>query len=1052
MPKSKALLDKLGASIRKTKEEEMVSGPHRGGSIKVQATTKEEAQREAQRQAALREQEILRQQERERHQQIDNDIQARIRAAREQREAEEAAARQVRPPSPQKPPARAPSVIQKYRDAADNFASHAPEIAHQHSRIIRSSSVPRSRSLQKERPALVEEVRETIDPNFKDEDQSKKELAAMIERGTLDPSIYEPSIENKILDQERIRRELGEFTKIVNPRTVMGGLLKHAKENTGIYTTQNIVDHYLQEANKQAWEKLSPEAREKIRADVMSDNLDYIDNGSEGKRENFVSPLPELNETGAGIGGQPLYMEEAKRALLKKAFNEANKPFPRYGAPRVASLDPEEVRAYEYLVSENPVTNPDIRAQEKAIMDNLNTIQKEAKSSGVSRPMIEAMMQNPARMHEELMGPEERAHLSDLEKRMNRNFYEKTLPELRRKYLVPGLHRSGHMNKSVRDAVESHTRGLTEALNEARMGNKRATLGVGQGYAGTLGQAGKLAAENATADVQQSMQATNMLQNAFTAQRDLRRQSALDLGNIGSVKRGINQQQLSALEAEALREAEHPMNQLKTAAAIQAGLPTSTMQLDPNQLRGQWSGQPNSFHAIGQGLAGMAAGAMNRERRKKGGAVGSRVKKADGGNIMSESNMNAVMDHEDPLTALRRLMNRQRMMDMYQTKAGRRKYKLGGMVNPIQAGAEQAREFVGEKKLREHIESKSTIRQKPQITSMIDDFMTGMSGAAGSSPWGNMAKSYSNVAGNKEAAMDMQELERQKDLESLYALDEDAMSHQAAQQKAALEEIKHQLQEKKEEAREREAIRRNDISERRAIASENATNTRLDLMSKSLTAKGKEPLKLDKTEHEVMSNAANILQSKQSILNQIHTLRDLVKKPVDDKGKEGRPKIQTGKISAALGLSHGSVQEALGHGPRSKIELFNKIAGMLANLEARKGGGRIGPRLIELMQRIKPGLDLSNEGNMEVLDEMEKAIIEDAEMARHIVESKKQGIAPTEALYNRDMERLNREESSSAAASPSTSHVPTANPKNDLNSKINSLDQREAELMKALGK
>lgn len=540
-------------------------------------------------------------------------------------------------------------------------------------------------------------------------------------------------------------------------------------------------DRDRQQIDTQMWNK-----RRNPYEDVPIEELPEKDPKDEKKTRRYIDKGMKLPGAvdGTKVEHGPLFSQQMGKGIAELTLDLMSEHHQPYTNPTVAELSEGEKDARDMALYQSPFANEKLQNEENEIEDRIINAGEMPGSVESAAPYMKSYSNNPAEMHDELLGDTERNQLESIREESDRNLKEKLLPELKRKYMVPGMKRSGHLNKEVGDLIEKYSRGRTSAINQAMTKNRLGTLGVAQKHTALQGNAAYMSAKNAQDDTEKEMKTTNMMSIAKKQRHDTRNEYIKDEERRGMIDRDLHQRKMNADQIRFIEARDHPVKQLALGATIHRGLDMKpfVQESTVNQLRENPNAvNPNLFQNMGNGFRGLAA---DRMPKKKGGLIKTRCKKADGGQIMQEAVKNAVIDKDDPLTALRRLMNRQRMMDVSESKIGRRRYRDGGSVNPIQAGASQARQLLGEKDLRAHIESQKTPYAKPTGTSMIDSFMRGFeSREAGGG-------AYTRGADIRDRAGENERAQKDKAFRDTYALDKDVKKEEAALRKEALEERK----------------------------------------------------------------------------------------------------------------------------------------------------------------------------------------------------------------------------------------------------------------------
>ena len=772
----------------------------------------------------------------------------------------------------------------------------------------------------------------------------------------------------------------------------------------------------------------------------------------ETNRRNYISPdrppLPPVGQSSVLQHG-PLHLQEADRAIIEAGLDIASRTHVPYEGNMVAGLSNAEKRARTMLASENPFVNRRVRNEEREIEASIRDIRNSKRAYDVSAPYLKKMTESPDKLHNKLLGSFEREHLKTLKEEADQNFIDKILPEAQRKYMVPGLQRSGGMNRTMRDLIKDYTKGQTSSLNEARMKNRLATFGVSQEHARQQGAAADIAAKNVMQDVEKDTKAVDMLNAANERRRAARFQAAKTQQELGAEERAIEQQKLNEARSLDIEAREAPLTKLQQLSSLIRGTSQPVQTTTIGQLReNPRNNAPNMYQQGAGALAGISGNLMPR-LAKKGGVIRARKKYADGGSVMSEAVQNAVLNHEDPLSELRRLMNAQRMNDFIETSVGRRRYASGGVMlmprsdssllkrvptldevisdktpflgrvkkdtalsdpklsapkrmakmlsepsdlipapkDPIEEGALKAEKLMGEKNLREHIEVMKAPRRNSMGTSIIDAAMQGIASVGGDG-LGTVAKAYTQAAQAKEAELDHARQEKARAMQMHYDLDKESLREEAAARKEAREEARLRRQEQ--------------MQDRQFNASQAHHRERMELEGAKMEGRRAPPPKLDEADKEIIKTA------NKSIMNAPALLEDL------DKLDRLSNKIDSGGITTRIpGVQTPFVQSIIGKGTQAEYDEFDKISNDFALKAAASFGSKAGARIAQMFKDAKPNRTMSKEGVQKVILNIKKQIQDEVDRGHFLNDSYQEGVSPKNALsmYERDRnERRDRGE------------------------------------------
>jgi hypothetical protein len=664
-----------------------------------------------------------------------------------------------------------------------------------------------------------------------------------------------------------------------------------------------------------------------------------------------------------------------RKGIAEGGLSVASRPYDPYLGQTIAPISPEEIRAEEMNRYLNPFTNEKLINQENDIEDRILEAGEMPGAVQSADPYMAELSKNPAQMHKELLGPQEEAQLASIREESNKDLYDKLLPELKRKYMVPGMKRSGHLNKEIGDLIERHTKGREHAINQAMTQNRLGTLGVSQKHAALQGQGAQLSAANALNDItgaRNTAEALNkaQIQNLGTREKYIGKEEGTGIKKREIKQRQFNEDRLRHEEAVA-----HPQHQLGVASAIINGLnPTQYInQSKYDALINPKTGE-NANSKLGNALAGAAGQIL---KAKTGGLIKKRCNKADGGQIMKDAVNNAVIDRDDPLTALRRLMNRQRLMDQSQTNTTKRRYRDGGQVNPIKAGAAQARELLGEKDLRAHIESQKTPYEKPMMASLIDGFMRGYASDGGKTGFSGPARAWTEGATIRDTTNKQNREQKSKAFYDTYNLDKDVKKEEAALRKEAFEERKLAAE---------IALRNATLGQTNEFRNATLAHQRDVLAQKGL---GK-PQKLSRADNDIISSSTKTLTAAPDLLDDLARLKELSKK------------LKTGTWRGKIAGEDPYYLAKAGVGEMADINEYIKLSNGLATKAGAVFGARAGAAIVKLFREEKPNIEMDQAAIQNIITKMEEQTKRAVDRGYYIQDSFEEGILPSKAVVDFD--------------------------------------------------
>lgn len=437
-----------------------------------------------------------------------------------------------------------------------------------------------------------------------------------------------------------------------------------------------------------------------------------------------------------------------EKVLAKAAFEEMFRPYVPNTDNPVAGLRPNQKRYRQFVEQGSPhsLVAQSERARNREL---LYAHLKDRTGSQIAKPYLDRLSQNPAQMHEELMGDTERKHLDSIRDESQQMFNEDILPGIRAKYQVPGLLQHGHMGRDIGRAAEKFGKGVSHTIAQTKGEFRNMTLAAAQKYAGQQGQAAEIHSHAAEKDNVNSQAAFNALHSMRQQENAEKNQYGAKLNAIGTEDWTREQDRINAADKRHNEARDYRRHNIGYASDII----NKYQQIQPIA---QPARVPSTAGGVSQALASvLASGATNMmgwnqqpqqqqqpQQRKKGG----RVKKAYGGivNPAETAIQNAVVQKSDPIYELRRLLN---MPDPVQ------QYAEGGQVNPIQAGAQEAQQYAGHAAMQKRL---ARLRQPVENPGMMGHLMEGMGAMGDNKSWlANVFRAghagYSSAKAQKQA-------------------------------------------------------------------------------------------------------------------------------------------------------------------------------------------------------------------------------------------------------------------------------------------------------------
>jgi len=468
--------------------------------------------------------------------------------------------------------------------------------------------------------------------------------------------------------------------------------------------------------------------------------------------------------------------EAEQRKIMELAFHNYYSPYHQYKGNPVAELAPLQKKSRSLLEKSSPYSN---RAEREHLSykEALTPFLTEKISSEASNPYIERMSENPARYHRELMGDTEREHLDSIRNEAQEMFNQDILPGIRAKYQIPGLRQHGHMARDINQASEKFGKGVASNISKAKLDMLGKTLGVSQNHAETLGKAAQLKSKAAEKDRANQLEAFSTLKQ-FNQEQEARKNKHTAALNVLGVSDAARTQDRINAQKERYNEARNaPEEKLGRLSNIQKGFQHTSL-IEPAKRVQSTAGEMEK--TLGSALLGQAGHQFgftqnSQQAHKKGGRI-----KKDFGGIVNPSEtaiQNSIVQKSDPIYELRRLMN---LPDPVQ------QYATGGIVNPIQAGAQEAQQYVGHSAMKKKLER---MRQPVENPGMMGHFMAGAGAMGNNKGWladslRSLHAGYSSAKAEQNAGK--QRIDSADDLE--YQLMNDVEEKKREERKMALQE------------------------------------------------------------------------------------------------------------------------------------------------------------------------------------------------------------------------------------------------------------------------
>jgi hypothetical protein len=701
------------------------------------------------------------------------------------------------------------------------------------------------------------------------------------------------------------------------------------------------------------------EASEKFQAHLKSAMGKQTEAGAPGHAKALADIYKSAAKAPASdtvsMEGFPVWFQKALQHATKGIFQAAgNGPYLREGPLMV---DPSHLteKARERVLESSPYSEEN-QARNKVLHDIMLGYTQDKTAEGATKQYLNRLSQNPAKMHNELMGNTERDFNKAILDQSTREFNEKILPGIHAKYQTPGLRQHGHMGKDIGEAAEQHGRGVSQKLAEAGIGMRHMTLNAANQYGTNQAHAAGISGQAAMQDRQNNLKALGGLEE-LRKDRNLEIGSHIaDLAKMGAADEATAQKLLDAQNAEKQRlhnyseeKAAKVMTDIKGISPGNVTSATGIGPVRPDHTQGQTSS------AIGETLFGLG-GKMFPQQRKKGG----RIKRADGGPVtLQDAVQNAVIDKRDPISELRQMIYHAQGVNALQ---GRQPLKIGGSVDPIKAGAEDAHMYAGHAAMKNKLER----MRNPSFASSLASAT-------------NLDEKTPGWLANGMRAFHRGYASNQQNINSA-------------------DDLEYELQSKLEDKAERERKLANEEQHVAAqIAHLRAQDAKSVLEGQKIQHEINQPKppKLGKEDLSIMEQSRKSLTAAEPFINKLDRLNELT------------DNINTGGFTSTMPiLGSPRVQSIIGKGKQGEYDEFDKITNSLVADATAAFGSRGGARIAAIIERGKPNRDMSPEGLKAIIAEMKAAIEDEEALSHHVYDQYEQGVKPTSAFHDYTKKRI----------------------------------------------
>ncbi len=434
----------------------------------------------------------------------------------------------------------------------------------------------------------------------------------------------------------------------------------------------------------------------------------------------------------------PIPYQKQLRALGDMAFQLHDlQPYMQRVAP-FADRDDLQYEAQRLRGEMSPFSDAE-RDKQQNLMDILNSHASSNKSLEASKPFLERMSRSPAESHQALFGEMEREALDDLYNRGTREFQEKVLPKIMNNYQTPGLRRHGQQAKDIAGAGEKFARGLQEEGTKSKIALRDMLLKHGGQHGILQAHGAGIAGKAAEKGEQNNLNALKMIDSANNEANVRKTAHIADLSNEGAANREEEQKLMNFEEQQNRAIYDKPYQDVQRTAEVLRGIPITSQtkhRIESNPPPPQDNSRSNFLRSGAKMAIGAGENFMPHKR-------GGRIHKAIGGQVnpMQDVIQNAVIDKIDPVTELRRMLQHTQGVQGLQA---RQQLKIGGMVDPIKAGAEEANMYAGHDAMKNRLHR----LRNPEPESFGRGLMEKMAAAASGSPgWlGESMDAYSRAA------------------------------------------------------------------------------------------------------------------------------------------------------------------------------------------------------------------------------------------------------------------------------------------------------------------
>ncbi len=480
--------------------------------------------------------------------------------------------------------------------------------------------------------------------------------------------------------------------------------------------------------------------------------------------------------------------QQLRHAMLEQLVDVMSTPHKPFTGNRVAERDPLENLALEEIRQNAPhsVKNLAHHENQRKRVEALSSLPKQ---SQVAAPYLNRSAGNPLDVFKGQLDKDVLEKIGFINDDMDKKFREDYLPRIERVNKI-GPAKYGSVGKALERATAEHEKGKQRSIREALLENNRTALQAGQNYLGHHANLGEIASKNASQERGDEERASHFLAQQHQNEQNETEKHIGHLKAEGAINRAREQQVFNENHAEFDRAQLKPYENLVKGTNILSKMPQVATAFQTHSNIQAPVDRPNNNQQFGGGMFNAGAGQFMRQNQqpyfKKGGLV--RRKKAQGG-ILGNAVDNAVIEHSSPLYELKRLINKGNAMDISQTKIGkRRKYNMGGAVNPIQAGAEQAAAFKEKDNLRNYLSQRQQAPAESTASQMMNDFMVGVSNVGGDNFLGNAAKSYKESSAQRDAKKEAAEQRKLQSLMADYQLEKDSRKEDQLLKKADRDE------------------------------------------------------------------------------------------------------------------------------------------------------------------------------------------------------------------------------------------------------------------------